>query len=316
MYNEELKLKFVREYTNSIKTAEACAATFQAIEPYEREWDADVCTRSADELRPVVEVLAGFRAKSWSRMFILKDYVKWCISIGVPEACDGVLNIADAGLDKIRTQTVASPLHLQTYLDSICESESEQTVDNIYRCFYWLAYGGIAEEDILNIKCTDVDFQNMVVRYNDTEAPIYREALPTFKNCVELTQFVYKHPNYNKLVYKDRASGDTLIRGIRGLPSLKVLRAELSRRSKSKIDTGKTNLKLSYYRVWISGLFYRMFEQERAGIPVDFSATAAQSMVGKSYKLASGRNTLESKKRRLVRSYHEDYERWKLAFLI
>lgn len=317
MYNEELKTKFVRGYTNSISTAEVCQTIFNAFEQYEVEWGADLCTRSTEELQPVVDGLVGFRARSkWMRLIILKDYVKWCIGMKVPGACDGMLKIETVGLEKVKHQTVASPLHLQRYLDSICEPESEETTDNIYRCFYWLAYGGVAEEDILSIKCSDVDLNNMVVRYNDTEVPIYREALPSFKNCVKLTQFVYKHPNYDKLVYKDRADGDTLVRGIRSAPSIKAMRVELSRRSKAKMDEGKTDLKLSYFRVWISGLFYRMYERERAGMPVDFSAAAAQFMEGKTYKLDRGRNTPEAKKRQLTRDYLEDYERWKLAFAI
>lgn len=317
MYNEELKTKFVRGYTNSISTAEVCQTIFNAFEQYEVEWGADLCTRNTEELQPVVDGLVGFRARSkWMRLIILKDYVKWCIGMKVPGACDGMLKIETVGLEKVKHQTVASPLHLQRYLDSICEPESEETTDNIYRCFYWLAYGGVAEEDILSIKCSDVDLNNMVVRYNDTEVPIYREALPAFKNCVKLTQFVYKHPNYDKLVYKDRADGDTLVRGIRSAPSIKAMRVELSRRSKAKMDEGKTDLKLSYFRVWISGLFYRMYERERAGMPVDFSAAAAQFMEGKTYKLDRGRNTPEAKKRQLTRDYLEDYERWKLAFAI
>lgn len=317
MYNEELKTKFVRGYTNSISTAEVCQTIFNAFEQYEVEWDADLCTRSAEELQPVVDNLVGFRARSkWMRLIILKDYVKWCIGMKVPGACDGMLKIETVGLEKVKHQTVASPLHLQRYLDSICEPESEETTDNIYRCFYWLAYGGVAEEDILSIKCNDVDLDSMVVRYNGTEVPIYREALPAFKNCVKLTQFVYKHPNYDKLVYKDRADGNTLVRGIRSAPSIKAMRVELSRRSKAKMDEGKTDLKLSYFRVWISGLFYRMYERERAGIPVDFSAAAAQFMEGKTYKLDRGRNTPEAKRRQLTRDYLEDYERWKLAFAI
>lgn len=317
MYNEELKTKFVRGYTNSISTAEVCQTIFNAFEQYEVEWGADLCTRSTEELQPVVDGLVGFRARSkWMRLIILKDYVKWCIGMKVPGACDGMLKIETVGLEKVKHQTVASPLHLQRYLDSICEPESEETTDNIYRCFYWLAYGGVAEGDILSIKCSDVDLNNLVVRYNDTEVPIYREALPAFKNCAKLTQFVYKHPNYDKLVYKDRADGDTLVRGIRSAPSIKAMRVELSRRSKVKMDEGKTDLKLSYFRVWISGLFYRMYERERAGMPVDFSAAATQFMEGKTYKLDRGRNTPEAKKRQLTRDYLEDYERWKLAFAI
>lgn len=316
MYNEEIKTRFIREYTDSINTAAVCKATFDAIEEYETKWNADLCTMKVEDLQPVVDSIVGLRSRSkWMRLIILKDYVKWCVRMGMPGACEDMLKIETIGLEKIKHQTVASPLHLQRYLDSICEPESEKTTDNIYRCFYWLAYGGVAEKDILNIKCIDVDLANMVVRYNGTEVPIYREALPAFKNCTELTYFVYKHPNYSEKIC-NRAEGDTLVRGIKSVPTLMSMRVELSRRSKAKIEDGKTELRLSYHRVWISGLFYRMYERERIGMTVDFSDAAAQFMEGKTYKLDKWRGTPSAKKRQIIKDYLEDYERWKLAFAI
>lgn len=317
MYNEDLKKKFVRQYTESINTAEVCRTVFNAFEPYENEWGADLCTRSTEELQPVVEGILGFRACSkWLRLNILRDYVRWCVTTKVPKACDGMLNVEPIGLEKLKHQTVANPLHLQNYLNNICEPESEETVDNIYRCYYWLAYGGIDEEDILKIRCGDVDLENMMVLYNGTEVPIYREALPAFKNCVNLKQFIYKHPNYSNPISRDRVDGDILIRGIRNEPSVIKMRVTLSKISKKKIDEGVTDLKLSHYRVWISGLFYRMYERERAGIPVDFSDAAERFVEGKTYQLDSNHKTLKSKKRQIAKDYLEDYERWKLAFKI
>lgn len=315
MYNEELKTRFITDYTHSESNAILCAAIFNSFSEHEEKWEADLCTKSKEELQPIVDLLVGLRSRTqWSRLIVLKDYVKWCIKTEVPNACDGMLQIETTGLEKVRQQTVSNPLHLQKYLDSICDPEREETTDNIYRCFYWLAFGGVAEEDILSIKCSDVDLSNMVVHYKNTEIPIYREALPAFKNCITLTHFIYQHPNYDKVIYKERASGDTVVRGIRSVPSLKSMRVELSRRSKNKIDSGSTTLKLSYFRVWISGLFFRMYEREQAGIPVDFSAAAAEFTEGKTYRLESSRNTPEAKKRQVAKDYLKDYERWKLAY--
>lgn len=317
MFNYDLKSEFVQCYTDSIPTAKLCYDVFTAIEKYEISQNADICTMTKEELRHIIDDVAGIRARSrWSRISILREYAKWCIKNKVPGACDGILHTEALGLRKIKQQMVSSPLHLQRYLDSICEPESENTVDNIYRCFYWLAYGGVDEKDILDIKCSDIDLINMSVHYKNTEIPIYRESLPAFKNCMYLTQFAYHHPNYSNTICRDRAGGDTLVRGIRNVPSVTAMRVELSRRAKAKVDEGKTDLRLSYFRVRMSGLFYRMYERERAGIPVDFSGTAAQFMEGKTYKLESGRNTPESKKHQLARDYLEDYERWKLAFAI
>ena len=212
---------------------------------------------------------------------------KWCIANRVNGACDGMLHIENVGLSKVRTQMVANPTQLQMYLDVICEPESEQTTDNIYRCFYWMAYSGMGEEAILNAKCSDVDFENMVIHSGDEEFEIYREAIPAFKNAATLTEFVYKHPNYppDKKVIRNRAPGNTLIRGIRSTTTVAALRVELSRRSKKFLEDGSTDKQLSYYRVWLSGLFFRMNQRERAGIPVDFSGEASKFMEGKTYKV-------------------------------
>jgi len=321
MYNEEIKTRFVQQYTSSLATARVCESIFNACEPFEVNWGDDLCTRSEEELQPMIDAIVGLRARSkWMRLIVLKDYVKWCIGVArVPGACDGMLKINSVGLDKIKQQTVANPIQLQKYLDDLFEDKSanaadNKTTDNIYRCYYWLAYGGVAEEDILKVKCSDVDFENMVVRYKETEIPIYREAIPAFRNCVELTHFDFRHPSYTKTVWRARAEGDTLVRGIRTVSSVQSMRVELSRRAK-KMEW-KTGIRLSYYRTWISGVFYRTYEREIAGEKPDFKRIAAERTEGKTYKLDSGRNTEEAKKRQRAGDYMEDYQRWKLAFKI
>lgn len=318
MYNAEIKHQFISEVVSSTPwKLKLCESVFGNTEKYEEEWGADLCTKSAEELQPMISQIAGFRSRSkWSRLILLKDYVKWCMEMQVDGACPGMLEIKSIGLDKVKQQTIANPKHLQNYLNAICEPASTQATDNIYRCYYWLAYAGMDEEDILKVKCTDVDFKRLEVKYDKkfTVVPIYPEGLEAFHNCVELKQFLYVHPKYSKEIWKNRANGDTLIRGIKSIPTLKALRVELSRRSKQNSD--KTPLKLSYFRVWLSGVFYRMYEQEIIGVPPDFNAIVSQQMEGKTYKLDSGRNTIEAKHRQLVRDYEEDYERWKLAWFL
>lgn len=317
MYNEELKTRFIEEYTKSISRYDTCVQAFDAMEPYEKAWGADFCTKTEAELAPVIEQLVGFRVRSrWQRIIIFQKYVRWCLVNKVEGACDGMLHVDNVGLGKVRTQMVFNPQELQNFLNVICEPESEQTTDNIYRCFYWMAYAGMEEEDIMKVKCSDVDFENLVIHFDGDEYDIYREAIPAFKNAATLTEFVYKHPNYppDKRVIRNRAPGDTLIRGIRSTTSIKALRVELSRRNKKFLDDGLTTKQLSHYRVWLSGLFHRVYQGELAGIPANFSGAAAKFMEGKTYKLDTGRNTPEAKKRAVVNDYLQDYERWKAAF--
>lgn len=315
MYNEELKKQFVRGYTESLKTAHVASTVFNAFEKYETAWGADLCTKSKDELQPVIDKIVGLRSRSkWMTLIILKEYVKWCIAMKVPDACDGMLHIDVVGLDKIRHQMVSSPLHLQRYMDAVFEPESSETIDNIYRCYLWMAYGGIDEDDTILVKNEDVDLVEMVIRYKMTRVPIYREAIPAFRNAVSLDSFVYKHPNYNS-VRRDRIPGDTIMRGIKATSKIMTMRGILSKKNIIAIKEGKTDLQLSFYRVRLSGLFYRVYEMERVGVSPDFSKTALRVTDGKTYSF-KGREKIEHKQNRIAKDYIEDYRRWKLAFSI
>lgn len=316
MYNEEMKSRFIREYTGSLNTANVATTIFNAMEEHEKSWNADLCTRSSEELQPVITEITGLRSRSkWMALTILKEYVKWCIAMQVPGACDGMLQIQTVGLDKVKHQMVSSPLHLQKFLDDVFDPESEETLDNIYRCYFWMAFGGIDEEDTILIQNEQVDFGQMVIYYKTTNIPIYREALPALRNAVSLSSFLYKHPNYSKPVRRDRVPGNTLMRGIRATTKTFTMRTTLSKRNIKAIEDGLTDLQLSFYRVRMSGLFYRVYEMERAGIPTNFSEAALRVMDGKTYTL-HGREKLEHRQNKIERSYMEDYQRWKLAFSI
>lgn len=324
MYNYDIKRKFIQSFTTNIGRRNAAEVMFNALQEFEEQWGADLCTRNADELQPVLSEVVGFRTASKKlRMTILREYARWCVSEGIDGACNGILEVNELGNDKLKRQTVANPLHLQRYLDVLFEPESEETVDCIYRCFYWLAYGGMKESDAINVLVSDVDFVNMVVRYDGNEYPIYREAIKSFRNCVELERFRYKHPNYSadKVVYKDRAEGNKLIRGMTANQPVATLRVEMSRRQNNEFKRKgipttdpSLDLKLSYYRVGLSGLFYREYELERAGVPVDFMDAAAKFMEGKTYNLKKSRNLPGAKQRQLAAEYQEDYYRWKSVY--
>ena len=316
MYNEEQKRRFIRDYTGSLNTANVAETIFNSFEKYEIGWGADLCTKSETELQPVVDEIVGIRTKSqWMTLIILKEYVKWCLAMNVPNACDGMLRIENIGLEKIKKQMVANPLHLQRFLNDILEPENEETIDNTYRCYFWMAYGGIDEEDTILIRNSDIDFDNMIIHYKTTSVPIYREAIPAFRNAATLTSFAYKHPNYTKIIRRERISGDTIMRGIKATTRTLTMRTTLSKRNIKAEQDGLTDLRLSFYRVRMSGLFYRVYERERAGFPVSFSEAALRAMDGKTYSLGA-RTKLKHKQNQIEKGYMEDYQRWKLAFSI
>jgi hypothetical protein len=345
MYNEEMKKRFVRDYTRSLHTADFAKVIFDTLEPYENGWDADFCTMKSNELQPVLDKILGMRTNSkWMGITMLREYVKWCMLTKYPNACNEIMNVNLLGLDKIKAQMVANPFHLQVYFDKVFHAENEETLDNIYRCFLWMAFAGIGDEEAMKVEVKDVDLTELGIVYEGVSYPLYKEAIPAFKNAMTLTSFFYKHPNYadNIVVRKDRAAGDTLIRGVRlkvkpgedPKESLSTIKSQLSRKlteaSRDVTDTNKkdvqqvkrTDQTLSYQRIALSGLFYRTYEAERAGIEPKFIGVAEEQMerkvkkTQKEYTLNNEADSLVIRRNRKARDYMEDYQRWKLAFSI
>ena len=315
MYNADQKTRFVSQFSESIAMRNFAMLVFNASEPYEERYGRDVYAMNAEEIRPVIDQIAGMRARSSHKpMYVLREYVKWCRENGIPDVSNAVFEITDAGEEKLRRRTVRNPRHLQTYLDFICEPESENTFDNTIRAYFWLAYAGMEKEDILRLRVTDVYLAGMRVVFNGKEYPLHNLAMPSVRNCATLTQFAYKHPNYAKVCVRDRAPGDTLIRGFRSTPSQNYMDVLLSTRSR-KARAGGLDMDLNYYSVWLSGVFYRMYEEEQGGLPVDFTSIVREKRGGVPYNLSSTRNTQEAKIADVARAYRADYDRWKQTLL-
>ncbi len=317
MYNEELKRKFIDSYTDKESVKAVCVGTFNALEKIEREHDMDLCSLKTEDIQPVVSKTLGVRSSGhYLVMSSLKSYARWCLDNNVEGATENIFALTDDNLEKIKTQMVNSPMHLQKYLNALYYSEEDKTIDDTFRCFFWLAFAGMKEEKILDVRDSDVKFDSMIV-VDDVgkEYPIYREALKAFKNCVILDRFVYKHPNYSKDVIRDRIPGHQLLRGIKNEANLRYIRVQISEKARKANNKGKTDSVLSYYRVWLSGMFYRMYQFELAGFEPNFEGMAKDFMDGKTYKLDSGRNLIGAKFRQITRDYKEDYERWKAAFI-
>ena len=94
------------------------------------------------------------------------------------------------------------------------------------------------------------------------------------------------------------------------------MRVEISRRKKKIPPDSDMKLELSFNRIWLSGVFYRMWEDEQAGLPVDFRSIAELDLAGKNYKLDQSRLTMNAKRNELARDYRDDYERWKQTLII
>lgn len=326
VYNEELKNRFIAESCQTSSMKALFRNVFELVAPEEERLGADICTWGEAPLREMLEKLAGFRGySSKNRENLLKRYVSWCVNSGVPGASGAIFGVKVDGLSSVRQKTVSGPEHLQRCLDSFLAPESDVTADNVIRGYCWLSFSGMTDDEIIKVRTKDVDLEAFVVCSGERAFPLYKEAVPCIRVLREMSCFKYFHEGYeNEFTWRVRPDGDKLLRGLRSPePSLLGIRARLSDKSVKAFNAGAADVKVSAFRIWISGEFYRMYQKERMGEAVDFMPLArrgveAKEKNGKPYKLESeaNRRTVEGKTREIARNYLEDYNRWKLAYSV
>jgi hypothetical protein len=311
MFNAEVKERFVKSHSEKISVRTVYRQFFDIAQKYEEQWNADLCTRTPEVLNQFLNEASGVTAQSQATaIHMLKAYVKWCLGqediSGVQE---DLLSIDSFSSTKLKERTVTSPVHLQRYLDAVFEQEDSKTIDNVYRTYFWMAYAGINQDDAIKIRNKDIDFSEMLIRYNGIAYPIYREGIKAIRYSVELDHFKSIRTNTGKSVVINRFDGDIVMRGRKSVFTNQSLQERVSRKQRVAFDSGKTDLKLSYFKVWLSGLFYRVYIDEISGIKPNFVPFIAEISQLKGLKKKQIDITRQAK------YYYEDYLHWKESLI-
>lgn len=323
MYQPEIKQRFIDEFTTGPSLKKRIERLFQSFEEKEQAFQSDLTLLPLQDLQSAFSAGTGLRsADAEDMLYVLRAYVQWRIKNNL-QTTKSVYSLSTDQLDKIFDQMVGSPLHLKLKLNSVFDSPEDETVDCIYRTYLWLAFIGMDEEDTIHVRVSDVDLNHLCIHFNGRIYDLPRECIPDFSNACTLTSFFYDNEHYQ--IRRDRAPGDYLLRTIRlqqfNIASARVLISQVLHAHShdqhgNKIHDG---FKLSYHRLYLSGLFYRAYERERAGLLADFDSVVSQEMDKKQeeggYKLDKNR-TIGKIKNQRIRSYEKDYQRWKLAFIV
>lgn len=323
MYNVELKSKFIEErYKKTPALAVSAKGLFSVLEEREREWQADVCTRSAEEISDflnstVKRSVRGDSGANRKRQAILINYIQWCIQNGVDGANEDALNIQKPKSNKsMKDNIFTNPDDLARHLDGVFDKVEDETTDIIYRCYCWMAYMGFQELEAFEVRRGDVDLERLKIVYEHIEYPIYQQSVAAFEKCATLTQF--KIPRYRYIYTADRVKGNRLLRGLsENVTTSGRMQHELSRRTTKALNAGSISRRASYYQIWLSGHFYRAYELENAQdvTPISpkeyFGRLADKQMSTVKYALHNHGTTLTTIKNRQVKNYLQDYETWK-----
>lgn len=332
MYNENLKGEFITLYAggaNSARKRAGCERLFREFERFEEQWGADLCTKDEREIANAIYSMdLGIRSDTriWY-VAALNKYRRWCKRKEIPGAVYNepislildrwnINEYKDQDVELLRKRMVTNPKSLQEFLDRVFNKEDLNTIDNVYRCMFWIAYCGCPEDQLaINIRRNDVDFRKNVFTICGKEFQMYRESVASFKQCAESDSFLTIHPIYNENTksIRPRVSGDLLLRGIRTQPDVMKYRNAIHHKNKRAVDEGKTEIRLNYKTAWLSGIYFRKMQEEMiAGDAPDFLDVAEEYMMGKEYKEIQTDPNEVYRKRKKARLLKMDYTRWKL----
>lgn len=304
MYNHALKSSFLDTLT-SVSLVEEFVELFRLCEPFERELNTDVCSfENASLIELFNQFGSDYMARDRAKTLLMR-YLNYCRrSRKIP---------ADANFDGVLTylptdyvyECVSGPSGLQKYLDAIFVPEKLYTIDNIYRCMFWMAFAGMDDGYVETLTTNDVDLEMSRFIANGKVYPIYNEGLFAIRNCKCLKTFNLIRTDYQTTL--NRAPGDLLLRGIKSNPNLVRMRIDILHKSDLSISLGKIKKRLTYLDVRRSGVFYRVYNVEASSRPA--LVNPRQIITEELIKLG-----FESPAYTTVSEYLHCYINWKKAF--
>lgn len=323
MYNSELKERFLCAFTNSENVRNVYRLIFRQTERTEEDLGKDVYMMAPDDrgCREMATSLVSLRGESRDkRLYLLKQYVRWCVKEGIPGASEAFLEVQPSWFVRIREKMVGSSVDMLRHLNEAFEKPDAKTIDIVFRCFLWLGFMGLDEDDAVSLKRSDVDIgARTVIVETETERktyPIPGEAVTDFALCRSLDFFFRYSASYLAPAPIQRVASSQLLRGLRSETTRNYLANSISARQKKKREENPKVRILSYTSARISGHFSRMYEMERAGVSPDFS-TIVSLEIDRAEEKRDGTKPATPRPQREYakkKAYSADYKYWKYVF--
>ena len=274
MYNQEIKERFLREYTSTKnKAGTSVHFMFDSIGVYESEMQMDISTMSVkDAIKAISHVNIGTYRTATTVATDLKAYVKWCARHSVfSNVCTELLSIK---VDNIDISGNLSKILFNDEDDLVSCLKSTRPFDDGYydvvvAVFLWL---GISQSQMMNIKIDDVDLDNCRIRVENVFIPMSRKLSEILSLYSKTKSGTRMNKNGPRVVYRDD-SYDLFIRRFSPPSQLgkRLTKSQIEDAiyllNKAYVELGNEP-KLTSGNILSSGALCRVRELEDSGVDV------------------------------------------------
>ena len=173
MYNDKMKKDFLNTLANE-NSYKAYIRIFQGIEDLESTFNKDICEMNTDEILTVLDLKTGAKAGNLIQtMSLLKSYVDWCLQNGKIVGENNFEKIDFSEVNQSRS-LLAQYLKDEEEFEKMCSevykitSDYNDGVEKPNELLVRLMFLELEPEEIMNLKKTDVDYENMIIH-----SPLY-----------------------------------------------------------------------------------------------------------------------------------------------
>lgn len=265
LYNREIKEAFINEQKNE-KLKKYTCRIFEATHRFEELSGKDLYSMTESTAKECLYDTLGYNLDIlYFSLNMIKEYYIWAEEKGyTPIKCFELKNYVIDTRKSFTSLYFKNPKHLQSVMDEIFYAESENSLDVVFRSYFWLLYSGLEDKEAKDLKVSDINFNNLTITYNGRTYDIYKEAIPALKKACELEQFrSFRFPTRGWEI-RTRSPGCNVIRGVH---KSEYTATNLDEAMRNRFDIAKKNgvevYNIEPRCVYKSGIFYRVHEIEK-----------------------------------------------------
>lgn len=274
MYNQEIKEKFIN-FIMSTGWSDSCISMFYVICESESAIDKDFAQMDVSEaLEAMSHLSVSTYSSAYSRLSLARRYVEWCRDNRVFDNVN--IQLLSIGINDIDSSSLINELTFRSEDDFIQSMRSVRPFDDGYYevAALALAWIGLNQQQIMDLKTTDVDFENKTVFVKDIGTIHISDAICEVLYIYNKTKVASRdHKNGARNVYHDDSFGTFMRKfvpadklGVRQLEKQQVQGA-VHKMNKAYQSKGN-GPKFTIPNVVMSGGLCRVWELEKSGVNV------------------------------------------------
>lgn len=207
IYKNEIKQKFLNEYTDSEKYREQFRLLFKKSFHLENVWGKDLANFSLFELVDLMyDIMPGTPSSSRHNESLIKFYINWAIDNGIRENKDNPLNTVskDWHLDFVSDIDYLSKFKVNEIIDRTANEQDAVIIQ--------LLFDGVSGKELWEIRSLrpeNIDWETGILSVEDLdkekrEVKVTKQCLRLLEGAIKQTEYIPKNGNIAENTRRDK----------------------------------------------------------------------------------------------------------------